>query len=392
MPRSTLLAGIPFAVAAFVMAQGAVAGVTGFRLPPAPGSAQDQPEAQGPVAEDAPQSRPTPAQPAPAPESTPRAAPTPTIVLPPMEPAEPRAAPQPRVTPVPATPQPAARQPAPAAPSASAEPSADISRPEPGIAEAMEAPSPSLVPPATPPATGAAAATGGWSGWIIGLLGILALLLTSAALWWRANRPRLRRTVVPTIERPTPPPERQPAQPPPQPPAPQDAAPPTPAAPQTTDEALQIALQPRKFGLTLMNATLSYRLEIANRGATPISGLTVRADMIAAHASLTRDAQLAGPPPDLPPQHIVERLEPGESHLVEGEFRLPFPSIVPIRQGSAALLLPLARFHVDADGAAPLTRIFIVGQPGAQPDAALVPFRLDQGPRIYPQLAQRAFA
>lgn len=389
MHRSTLIAGIPFAVAAFVMAQGAAAGVTGFRLPPASGSAQDQPEAQGPVAEDVPQSRPTPAQPAPAPEPSPRAAQTPTIVLPPMEPAEPRTAPQPRVTPVPATPQPAAHQPAPAATSASVEPSADISRPEPGIAEAIEAPSPSLVPPAmptAPAATGAAAATGGWPGWMIGLPGILALLLAGAALWWRANRPMLRPAAVPTIERPTPPSERQPTE------TLQDTAPPAPAVPQTTGEALQIALQPRKFGLTLMNATLSYRLEIANRGAEPLSGLTVRADMIAAHASLTRDAQLAGPPLDLPPQHVVERLESGESRLVEGEFRLPFPSIVPIRQGSAALLLPLARFHVEADGAAPLIRIFIVGQPGTQPDAALVPFRLDQGPRIYPQPAQRAFA
>jgi hypothetical protein len=55
-----------------------------------------------------------------------------------------------------------------------------------------------------------------------------------------------------------------------------------------------------------------------------------------------------------------------------------------------ALLLPLARFRLEAEGARPLVRTFAVGQPGD--GAALQPFRLDQGPRIYPRLAQRAFA
>ena len=86
----------------------------------------------------------------------------------------------------------------------------------------------------------------------------------------------------------------------------------------------------------------------------------------------------------------IERLEPGESRTVEGEFRLPFGQIVPIRQGNAALLLPLARFRLEAEGSAPVVRTFAVGLPGAK--AALQPFRLDLGPRVYPKLTQRAFA
>ena len=54
------------------------------------------------------------------------------------------------------------------------------------------------------------------------------------------------------------------------------------------------------------------------------------------------------------------------------------------------LLLPLARFRLQARGAAPVVRTFVVGQPGLQD--VLQPFRLDLGPRIYPKLAQRAFA
>jgi hypothetical protein len=36
-----------------------------------------------------------------------------------------------------------------------------------------------------------------------------------------------------------------------------------------------------------------------------------------------------------------------------------------------------------------VTKTFAVGQPGT---SGLQPFRLDLGPRVYPQLVQRAFA
>jgi hypothetical protein len=138
-----------------------------------------------------------------------------------------------------------------------------------------------------------------------------------------------------------------------------------------------------------MNATLSYRLEVGNRGTAPLSDLLIEADMISAHASLPREQQLAGPGQGTASQHRLGRLEPGETRIVQGEFRLPFGQIVPIRQGSASLLLPLARFRAVAEGAQPVVRTFAVGQPGS---SGLQPFRLDQGPRIYPKLAQRAFA
>ena len=154
-------------------------------------------------------------------------------------------------------------------------------------------------------------------------------------------------------------------------------------------EPLDVTLEPLRLSLTLMNATLAYRLQVANRGTVPIEGLAIGADMISAHASLSREQQLSGPDRAAMVQRI-DRLEPGESRIVEGEFRVPFRQIVPIRQGNATLLLPLARFRLEAHGAAPVVRTFVVGQPGAK--AGLQPFRLDQGPRIYPKLAQRAFA
>jgi hypothetical protein len=180
---------------------------------------------------------------------------------------------------------------------------------------------------------------------------------------------------VPQVERPKLAPAAPPATP-----VPSDSAP----------EPLQVTLEPLRVSLTLMNATLAYRLEIANRGAAPIVGLAIGADMISAHASMTREQQLSGPGAGAATVQRIERIEPGESRIVEGEFRVPFSQIVPIRQGNAALLLPLARFRLEAEGAAPVVRTFVVGQPGA--GAALQPFRLDLGPRVYPTLAQRAFA
>lgn len=149
-----------------------------------------------------------------------------------------------------------------------------------------------------------------------------------------------------------------------------------------------MTLEPTRMSLTLMNAALAYRLQVTNQGSAPLTGLLVHADMIAAHASMTKEEHLAGPSNGATRQRI-DRLEPGESRVIEGEFRVPFAQIVPIRQGNAALLLPLARFRLESEDATPIVRTFAVGQPG---NGALQPFRLDQGPRIYPELAHRAFA
>jgi hypothetical protein len=259
-----------------------------------------------------------------------------------------------------------------------------------GLALPAETASPTATA-AAPPATVAESAEEGGFPWLWALGGVAALGALGLAGWsWRRRRTPSARE-APQVERPRvgPIPEPAPAAAPPPGPAAPAIRPssPKPAAP--VPEPLQIALEPLRLSLTLMNATLAYRLRVANGGMTALTGLTIGADMISAHASLSREEQLAGPVMAAAGQSIG-RLEPGESRDVEGEFRLPFQQIVPIRQGRAALLLPLARFRVEAEGAAPLVRTFIVGQPGTS--ERLQPFRLDLGPRIYPNLAQHAFA
>jgi hypothetical protein len=78
---------------------------------------------------------------------------------------------------------------------------------------------------------------------------------------------------------------------------------------------------------------------------------------------------------------------------MSGELRLPLAAITPIRNGAATLLVPLARFRVLAfrDGRPPVSanHAFVVGEEPQTPGAALKPFRLDLGPRLYSSNTQR---
>ena len=200
--------------------------------------------------------------------------------------------------------------------------------------------------------------------------------------------------VVPEIERPRIPPAPEPSPkvgtepvaPPPQ-PEPEPVA----AAPAEEAHPLHIAIELRKLTLTLMNATLGYRLTLTNAGAVPLEGIGVAADLIGAHASLPREAQLASPATELPVRHHLAGLAPGESGEVTGELRLPLNQLRPITQGRAQLFVPLARFRIGADGQEARCFTLVAGQPSPSGNGAIQPVRLDHGPRIYDGLAGRAF-
>jgi hypothetical protein len=362
---------LAFAAALSTAALAAPAGasLSGFRLPGSQPTQAPPPDLQGPVAPDVPASRRTPA-----PTPAPTAARTGTPAAPPVEvptdlQTRPTANPTRRATP----PAPMAATPA----AVETGIAATLPPLESPVVPSATAPAP--VPPATVAPVAVQPEQSGWS-WLWWLAALPVLLAALVLAGWVARR-RIQRpfgsVAVPQIERPRV--------------GPAPAEPPAPAMPAAPVEPLQVSLEPLRLSLTLMNATLAYRLALANRATMPLTGVTIEADMISAHASMSREEQLAGPRiGNGAAAQRIERLEPGETRVVEGEFRLPFPQIVPIRRGDAALLLPLARFRVEADGAEPFVRTFVVGQPGQ--GSSLQPFRLDQGPRVYPHLAQHAFA
>jgi hypothetical protein len=226
----------------------------------------------------------------------------------------------------------------------------------------------------------------------MGLL-LLAGAGLAAFLWLRRRIGPTGPVVAPVIERPrVPPPPQAKTEPEPSRPAlePAVAAPASPPA-AVTPHPLHISIEPSKLALTLMNATLSYRLTLTNHGGELLEDITIAADLVGAHAALPREEQLAGPLTELAERHRLAGLAPGESGEVSGDLRLPLAMVRPIVQGKAVLLVPLARFRVSAPGQEPRCFTVVVGQPSPRKDAAIQPVRLDLGPRIYGGLAGRAF-
>jgi len=281
----------------------------------------------------------------------------------------------------------------------------DTSLPEPTIAQ----PSTEGLPePASAPAAPASGMP--WWKWMIVVLSVGALGV-GAGWFWR-SRPRsvgyyeveeIERPQVPerAVEPVSPPAElpKTPARPRPEaPPARQPAPAPAMAdlhdEDEDSDRALRIALEPARLSVSLLNATLSYRILLTNQGDTPLRDISIDGDMISAHASLPQEEQIAGSDSKLENRHLIRTLFPGETKVVSGDFALPLPMIRPIRNGDAALFVPLARLRVVSSGehSEVIVQTSVVGQRSPHPGGGLQPFRLDLGPRIYSELAQRAFA
>ena len=157
-------------------------------------------------------------------------------------------------------------------------------------------------------------------------------------------------------------------------------------------EPLSIAFEAKRLSATLMNATLDYRIELANESDRTVELIALAADMIGAHASLGAE-QLAQNTAELEVLHRVPRLAAGERKELTGSIRLPLAQIVPIRQGQAAIFVPLVRVRLSAspNGGDPFEapRTFVIGEPPLASGGGLRPFRLDLGPRIYADVAAR---
>lgn len=374
----------------------------GFSLPPS----QRQPEAQGPVTDGiatprAPRPTPRPSTPAPvvaipAPEPQPAAAPR--AQAPVRNPASPRDTPA--AAPAPTTPS------APiAAPSAA--PASTVSDNTPAPPQTPVAPTSALPPlpsaanetpaPAAQAESGSITETATFR-WGM-LAAMLALVIAAIALAWHRFVRSESRVAVPMIEPPRP---RVPQ-------APQPSAEPrlTPAQAKAReieealdqeelDEAalpLRCAFEVTRLSVTLMKATLAYRITLTNMSDRPIRDISVGGDMVSAHSSLSMEEQMANEGEALEIQHKVPTMLPGQSIFLSGDLVLPIRSIRVVRRGEAALFVPLARLRIEAEGLEmALLRTSLVGQRPAGPGAGLRPFRLDLGPRIYSEIGQRTLA
>lgn len=73
----------------------------------------------------------------------------------------------------------------------------------------------------------------------------------------------------------------------------------------------------------------------------------------------------------------------------EGSIQIPLSQTRIIRQGKAALFVPLLRVRVDSGNDEPLLKTFVIGE-GVPDGGRVTPFRIDEGPRSYSPIAARA--
>lgn len=188
------------------------------------------------------------------------------------------------------------------------------------------------------------------------------------------------------------------AEPPPAPaPTPRPAPAPAPApapvpAPASTPVDIGLAgvelhVTSGRLSLSLMNAMLSVQLSLRQDGPVPLTGLTLRADLIGAHAALRQEDQLGGPAQDAPVVARLADLQPGETQAVNAEVRLPLAQVTAIRQGRSSLFVPLLRLALEGEGQDRRTQTILVGPPGE--GGQVQPVRLDAGPRVISPLVAR---
>ncbi len=273
--------------------------------------------------------------PAAAPTSRPLALPSPSARST-ARPAPPVADIAPTATPAPDTPPAPLTEPAPAA----SAPTAPVAAP-PVVAETPAAP---------------ASALPDWWPWAAGGLGGLAVMICAAALW-RQRKPRPLRLA---------------------PPAPEDAVPELPR--------LDITLDVISATRSLMMFTLAYRINLANRTDRAVNDLSLAVQL----ASARRGASNA--PSSGAAQQVLAlaRIGPHQSRSVSGEIKLPLAEIAILRQGSAALFIPLLHVTLEGEGQQALTRSFVIGTPSTSGAARLHPILLDNTPGSIPGLRAQA--
>lgn len=345
-----------------------------FQLPPNP-TPTPTPTVQGPVdLESGAPAVPRPiVTPVPRPVPAPVPTPAPTAVATPI----PTPGPATRQQPGPTATQPANRQtPTTSATTATAPIGTEqgIGQSTPGETIPGEAPGasfdlpppPASAAPATRPdvATTEGESTPAWW-WLAGLAALA--LLAFAVVWWRRQSRAAPLRIEPPVVRKD-------------------------ANPAATAQRAALTLRPEAIRLTrsVMAATLSYRLTVLNRGTEALTNVVIEADLGSASGDRPVEEQVAMATRALEPRHTLPRLGPGQSARFEGKVQLSLAQAGVLRQGNTPLMVPLLRLRTTAEGIAPNAQTLAIGQQGTGGSGRLQPFRLDEGPRGYEPLAQRA--
>src|SRR5690606_22889654 len=113
--------------------------------------------------------------------------------------------------------------------------------------------------------------------------------------------------------------------------APVRPAPKPQSQPQPATGPLEFVFEPQSLRLSVVYATLSYRLTLTNRTDTAFTALKVSGDITSGHSSLPIEQQLALDGAPLEAKHDAAALAPGETLSLTGELRIPLAEVLPLR-------------------------------------------------------------
>lgn len=163
------------------------------------------------------------------------------------------------------------------------------------------------------------------------------------------------------------------------------SAPMPPVAEPAPPPCIDLAFEPTSLRLSLVYATLQYRLTLT--ASTDLGAAHLLGDMIGAHGSLTPEQQLAPAIDELMPLKPVPAMAAGETVELKGEIQLPLGAIRPVKQGQASLFVPLVRLCLAFAEGEVLRRVYTLG--GESAGGGLAPLRLDTGPQEHRDLTAR---
>ncbi|MBS0479758.1 MAG: hypothetical protein JSR79_10735 [Proteobacteria bacterium] len=346
------------------------------------------------------------------PATRPRPRPTPPIAGPIIAPLRPRTLAGPTaVTPTPApstTATPPARTQAPAAkptrrpveptaqptpaptPSPTVAPTAATALPETApTAAPVAAPTPETAPS---PSTAAAPSTRLPTGLLI-VLGTAALALVAVAGFLLGRRRAARQEQAVEPAPPAPDPVAAPAEP-------ASSHVTIPARRRVADEAaprLEITLIPKRAGTNLMSAAVDYRVIIRNAGAVAARDIRFAMYMLSASARQAQDLQMIFTANIEQPVVAPFELAPGQEMDLSGMAMLPREQVNVMTIDGKPWFVPVLAMkaeyrwgeNVGAPGVA--TAAHMIGIDRGE-GAKMAPFRLDGGPHMHPEVAERKVA
>lgn len=344
-----------------------------FSLPPSTRPSPRPTPTSGPVI--APLSRPTPAPTAPVVVATPTPTPTPSPAAASPTPSRAPAA-SPTRQPTPTAAQPTASSPTPA-------PTAAVTLPD---TTPVPIASPTPVAPATTDQPAA-----GWSTGLLLAIAAAALALVALGGFLLGRRRGVREQEV--IEEFTP----EPAPPPPEPPSGHVTIPVRRRVVEENAPKLEIVLVPKRAGTNLMGAAVDYRVIIRNIGAAPAREIRFAMYMLSASARQAQDLQMIFAANIEQPVVAPFELAPEQEMDLSGMAMLAREQVNVMTIDGKPWFVPVLAMkaeyrwgeNVGAPGIA--TAAHMIGIDRGE-GAKMAPFRLDGGPHMHPEVAERKVA